>query len=234
MCRHQASSRELGFKVCQLQVPLGVALAELSPAGVRALVAAAALLSAPEGLGASVLLRRGMLAGALALLAPVHLHAVVRFSLGETHCALRYMLTIWQTCQQPLWCPCPGVSHAESPLACEAACRSCQAYFFAWMQAAWAGPAGGDAGVAGLAAAVVDLLIGPLRPAAALPEGHLLQYQVQQHAMTGPVSAHPGLTQVVPGGRGYQLFAHMSGPARNGLLLCADDVHCCHRSADLM
>ncbi len=68
----------------RLQVPLGVALAELSPAGVRALVAAAALLSAPEGLGASVLLRRGMLGGALALLAPAHLTAVVREQPGGT------------------------------------------------------------------------------------------------------------------------------------------------------
>jgi hypothetical protein len=58
-------------------VPLGVALAELSPIGVRALVAAAQLLAAPEGLGASVLLRRGMLQGVLALLAPAHVHAVV-------------------------------------------------------------------------------------------------------------------------------------------------------------
>ena len=51
------------------------------------------------------------------------------------------------------------------------------------MQAAWLGPGGGDAGVAGLAAAVVDLLIGPLRPAAAMPEGHLLQYQVRRLTM---------------------------------------------------
>jgi hypothetical protein len=74
--RNENFQQQIGC--CRLQVPLGVALAELSPAGVRALVAAAALLSAPEGLGAAVLLRRGMLAGALALLAPAHLHAVVR------------------------------------------------------------------------------------------------------------------------------------------------------------
>ena len=163
---------------CWLQVPLSVALAELSPAGVRALVAAAALLSAPEGLGASVLLRRGMLAGALALLAPAHLHAVVR---GQPERRER-MRSHWQSCQQHAVVSLTKrhqLTYADSSLSCGAACDSCPRWFFAWLQAAWPGPEGGDSGVAGLAAAVVQLLIGPLRPAAALPEGHLLQYQVR-------------------------------------------------------
>ena len=105
------------------QVPLGVALAELSPGGVRALVSAAALLSAPEGLGAAVLLRRGMLAGALALLAPAHLHAVVRRSLG------RSIPNVCSLSGRPAgdhpaasWPRCHRVAFAESLVEC--GCRS--------------------------------------------------------------------------------------------------------------
>lgn len=45
------------------------------------------------------------------------------------------------------------------------------------LQSGWLGA--GEAGAVQLAGAVVDLLIGPLWPSAALPEGHLQQYQVR-------------------------------------------------------
>ena len=53
--------------------------------------------------------------------------------------------------------------------------------------------------MAGLAAAVVDLLIGPLQPAAALPEGHLLQYQVRRLRVTSQMLASLGVMLLLSG-----------------------------------
>lgn len=59
------------------QVPPGTVLSELSPAGTASLLSVAAWLAAPEGLGPALLVRREVLPGALALLNPAHLRAVV-------------------------------------------------------------------------------------------------------------------------------------------------------------
>jgi hypothetical protein len=83
--------------------------------------------------------------------------------------------------------------------------------------------------VAGLAAAVVELLIGPLRPAAALPEGHLLQYQVRRLAVTRQMSACSSLLKLFRAAGALKSLLTCQG-----LLVCAAEGHCCHGVAGSM
>lgn len=171
-----------------LQVPPGMALAELSPAGALALVSCAAQLASPEGLNPSVLLRRDMLPGALALLAPAHLRALVNFMNIATE---SYTVNAGELVylQVPLLILCGAASWAQS----DHVLRCGKPAIAPWhlqhasigpemiaAQAAWPGPGGREDGVLQLICAVTDLLAAPLRPTVDLSPAQLQQYLVRR------------------------------------------------------